>query len=110
MAGSQVAQMLHDRPAMAEFEKDAEFLRDWAARKFAGEDFGELIDWDPSPPLHSDAEHLAAGDGEHAAILVEALTRPGPTRTCRDRSRSFGPERSTNCTTSPCHAVCPAQR
>ena len=82
----QVAQMLHDRPAMAEFEKDAGFLRDWAARKFAGEDFGELIDWDPSPPLHSDAEHLAAGDGQHAAILVEALYTAGPNA---DMPRSF---------------------
>ena len=74
----QVARMLHDRPVMAQFEKQSEFLRDWAARKFAGEDFGELIDWDPSPPLHSDAEHLAPGDGEHAAILVEEYYTAGP--------------------------------
>ena len=82
----QVAQMLHDRPAMAEFEKQSDFLRDWAARKFAGEDFGDLIDWDPSPPLHSDAEHLAAGNGQHAAILVEALYAAGPKE---DLPRSF---------------------
>ena len=74
----QVAKMLHDRPAMAEFGDEAKFLRDWAARKFAGEDFVEPIDWDPSPPLHSDAEHLAPGDGENAAILVEAHYTSGP--------------------------------
>jgi tetratricopeptide (TPR) repeat protein len=76
----QVVRMLRDRPAMAEHEKEAAFLRTWAARKFAGEDFGELVDWDPSPPLHSDAEHLAPGDGEHAAILVEAHYAAGPKR------------------------------
>ena len=93
--------MLHDRPAMAQFGEEAEFLRDWAARKFAGEDFGAPIDWDPSPPLHSDAEHLAPGDGENAAILVEAdLHRAARRRASRDRSRSFGPARSTSCTTS----------
>ena len=74
----QVARMLHDRPAMAEFGNEAKFLRDWATRKFAGEDFVEPIDWDPLPPLHSDAEHLAPGGGENAAILVEAHYTSGP--------------------------------
>jgi tetratricopeptide (TPR) repeat protein len=74
----QVAKMLHDRPAMADFGDEAKFLRDWAQRKFAGEDFVEPIDWDPSPPLHSDAEHLAPGGGENAAILVEAHYTSGP--------------------------------
>jgi Flp pilus assembly protein TadD len=74
----QVAAMLHDRPAMAQFGDEAKFIRDWAERKFAGEDFGEPLDWDPSPPLHSDAEHLAPGDGDHAAILVEADYTTGP--------------------------------
>ncbi len=74
----QVAAMLRDRPAMAEYKAEAAFLRDWAARKFAGEDLGSPIDWDPSPPLHSDAEHLAPGDGENAAILVAATYDSGP--------------------------------
>jgi tetratricopeptide (TPR) repeat protein len=74
----QVAKMLRDRPAMAEYGDEAKFLRDWATRKFAGEDFVEPIDWDPSPPLHSDAEHLAPSDGENAAILVEAHYTSGP--------------------------------
>ena len=55
----QVALMLRDRPAMSQFGSEADFLRDWAARKFAGEDLGSMIDWDNSPPLHSDAEHIA---------------------------------------------------
>jgi tetratricopeptide (TPR) repeat protein len=74
----QVAQMLHDRPAMAQFGEESEFLRAWAARKFAGEDLGTLINWDDSPPLHSDAEHLAPADGEDAAILVAADYDSGP--------------------------------
>lgn len=82
----QVARMLEDRPAMAAYGKDAAFLGEWAARKFAGEDFGDWVDWDPSPPWHSDAEHLAPGDGDHAAILVEGTYTSGPHR---GQSRSF---------------------
>jgi tetratricopeptide (TPR) repeat protein len=82
----QLAKMLHDRPAMAAFGDGAKFLRDWAARKFAGEDFVELIDWDPSPPLHSDAEHLAPGNGDNAAILVEPHYTSGPNE---GKPRSF---------------------
>ncbi len=55
----QVEKMLKDRPAMAQYGEEIEFLRSWAARKFAGEDMGSLIDWDSTPPLHSDAEHIA---------------------------------------------------
>ena len=87
----QVVRMLHDRPAMAQFGTDSVFLRGWAARKFAGEDFGTPIDWDPSPPVHSDAEHLAPGGGEHAAILVEADYTSGPKQGRRERSRNSGP-------------------
>jgi tetratricopeptide (TPR) repeat protein len=82
----QVAAMLRDRPAMAEYKTEAEFLRRWAVRKFAGEDLGSLIDWDPSPPLHSDAEHLAPGDGDNAAILVAADYDSGPEQ---GKPRSF---------------------
>jgi Flp pilus assembly protein TadD len=74
----QVARMLKDRPAMAEFPEQAAFLRDWAVRKFAGEDFGAPIDWDSSPPLDSDAEHLAPTADEHAMILVQADYDEGP--------------------------------
>jgi tetratricopeptide (TPR) repeat protein len=82
----QVERMLRDRPAMAGHAKEAEFLRQWAMRKFAGEDFGELIDWDPSPPLNSDAEHIAPTDHSHAAIMVAAEYDEGPKE---GRPRSF---------------------
>jgi tetratricopeptide (TPR) repeat protein len=74
----QVARMLRDRPTMAQYPQETEFLRGWAARKFAGEDFAAPIDWDPSPPLHSDAEHLAPAGDAHAAILVEENYSSGP--------------------------------
>jgi len=74
----QVARMLHDRPAMNQHGKETIFLRRWAERKFAGEDFGEKIDWDPSPPLHSDAEHLAPDGDDHATVLIEEKYTEGP--------------------------------
>ncbi len=82
----QVARMLRDRPGMAQFGPESEFLRHWAERKFAGEDLGTPIDWDPSPPQHSDAEHLAPTADEHAAILVAAVYQSGPKQ---GRPRSF---------------------
>lgn len=82
----QVAKMLEDRPAMAQFGDETEFLRQWAIRKFAGEDLGTLIDWDPSPPLHSDAEHMAPSETEHAAILVAPVYDAGPKQ---GKPRSF---------------------
>ncbi len=74
----QVTRMLHDRPAMAQYSEETEPFRRWAARKFAGEDFAAPIDWDPSPPLHSDAEHLAPDGDTHAAILVAKNYTEGP--------------------------------
>ena len=82
----QVEKMLKDRPAMAENAEEAEFLRTWAARKFAGEDLGSLIDWDPTPPLHSDAEHLAPDKNMHGAVLIEPRYTDGAKR---GRPRSF---------------------
>ena len=55
---------------MAEHAEEAEFLRIWAARKFAGEDLGSLIDWDPEPPTDSDAEHTAPDETSHGSIQV----------------------------------------
>ncbi|MGW8255919.1 MAG: tetratricopeptide repeat protein [Thermoguttaceae bacterium] len=83
---AQVQKMLKDRPTMAKYGKQASFLTDWAARKFAGEDLGSLIDWDPTPPLHSDAEHLAPEGAAHGAILLEPR---GGSRATRDQLRSF---------------------
>jgi tetratricopeptide (TPR) repeat protein len=67
----QVRRMIRDRPPMAQYPKEAEFLRTFAIRKFAGESLGSLIDWDPSPPLHSDAEHIAPGPNDHGSIVLE---------------------------------------
>jgi tetratricopeptide (TPR) repeat protein len=67
----QVRRMLRDRPPMAQYPEEAEFLRTFAARKFAGESLGSPIDWDPSPPLHSDAEHIAPSPHEHGSIVLE---------------------------------------
>jgi tetratricopeptide (TPR) repeat protein len=66
----QVRKMLADRPAMAKYAEEADFLRIWAARKFAGEDLGSLIDWDPAPPTDSDAEHTAPDENNHGSIQV----------------------------------------
>ena len=46
------------------------FCAIWAARKFAGEDLGSLIDWDPEPPTDSDAEHTAPDENDHGSIQV----------------------------------------
>ena len=74
----QVEQMLRDRPAMAEMFEDTAVLRQWAARKFAGEDFGEPIEWDPTPPVDSDAENVAPIGGRRGRIRVAALHQYGP--------------------------------
>jgi tetratricopeptide (TPR) repeat protein len=74
----QVDKMLVDRPAMAQYGEEAAFLRSWAARKFAGEDAGSLIDWDPTAPLHSDAEHIAPEVNLHGSILIEPRYTDGP--------------------------------
>jgi tetratricopeptide (TPR) repeat protein len=66
----QVRKMLADRPAMAEHADDAEFLRVWAERKFAGEDLRSLIDWEKEPPRDSDAEHTAPDEENHGSIQV----------------------------------------
>ncbi|MEN6407795.1 MAG: hypothetical protein ABFC77_15165 [Thermoguttaceae bacterium] len=82
----QVRLMLRDRPAMAEHDESSQFLRAWAARKFAGEELGSPIDWDPTSPLYSDAEHVAPSDGEHAAIQIEPFYTEGEKQ---GRARSF---------------------
>jgi tetratricopeptide (TPR) repeat protein len=82
----QMEKMLKDRPAMAQFGEETEFMRSWAARKFAGEDLGSLIDWDPTPPLHSDAEHVAPEGKLHGSIQIEPQYTDGPKQ---GQARSF---------------------
>jgi tetratricopeptide (TPR) repeat protein len=76
----QVAAMLRDRPPMAEHGDEAAFLRQWAARKFAGEDVGETIDWEPQPPTDSDAEHVAPTDQGRGRIMIDLYYRQGHRR------------------------------
>jgi tetratricopeptide (TPR) repeat protein len=47
----QVEQMLKDRPAMAQYGDKSLPLQQWAARKFAGEDLGQTIQWDGAEPV-----------------------------------------------------------
>lgn len=76
----QVERMLRDRPPMAEFADEAAFLREWAVRKFAGEDVGEPVFWDPTPPTDSDAEHIAPTPGKPGRIMIDLNYRHGPNR------------------------------
>jgi tetratricopeptide (TPR) repeat protein len=82
----QVSRMLRDRPAMAQYGEEIDFLRQWAARKFAGEDFGEPLDWDPTPPKDSEAENVAPTGGRRACIRVTEVDLFGPKK---DRKFSF---------------------
>ncbi len=82
----QVEKMLKDRPAMSQYGEETAMLRRWAARKFAGEDMGSLVDWDPASPLHSDAEHVAPDGKLHGAILIEPQYTEGPKQ---GQERSF---------------------
>jgi tetratricopeptide (TPR) repeat protein len=46
----QLRNMLRDCPAMAQFVSPQDKLWQWAVRKFAGEDLGAPVHWDPTPP------------------------------------------------------------
>jgi tetratricopeptide (TPR) repeat protein len=60
----QVRRMLQDRPVMGKYGEQARVLSDWAARKFAGEDFGRMIFWDSSelPPLAPSANYQQSAE------------------------------------------------
>jgi hypothetical protein len=66
----QVRQMLADRPVMAQHVKPGEALWQWAVRKFAGEDLDDTIDWDPTPPRESSADHSVPGTWRRGSIRV----------------------------------------
>jgi tetratricopeptide (TPR) repeat protein len=74
----QVRRLLADRPPLAEHAEAAAVFRQWAARKFAGEDIGETIDWDPTPPTDSDAENYSPIPGQRGRILVDLNYQHGP--------------------------------
>ena len=78
----QVQNMLKDRPAMSKYitkdgvekyitEKDS--VWQWAARKFAGEDLDNTIDWNPDPPEKAagmDADHRIPWENRRGFIRV----------------------------------------
>ena len=76
----QVRQMLRDRPAMAEFGDKAAVLRDWAARKFAGEDIHERIMWDCVEPEVANAESHPTKPGSPGLIRIRATRCDGPNK------------------------------
>ena len=70
----QVRRMLKDRPAMAEHVNPGDKLWTWAVRKFAGEDLGSLINWDPGSPALGSS--VSPPFGIHHAHMKVALRRP----------------------------------
>jgi tetratricopeptide (TPR) repeat protein len=66
----QVRQMLRDRPKMAQYREKAADLYRWAARKFAGEDLGQVIHWAPSEPPDTDSESMYPTAGSAAQIRI----------------------------------------
>src|SRR5262245_57989986 len=66
----QVRKMLKDRPAMAKNIELGDALWRWAARKFAGEDLEDTIDWDPTPPREASADHSVPWEERRGSIRV----------------------------------------
>ena len=61
--------MLQDRPEMARYGESSLPLQEWAARKFAGEDLGRRIYWDPAePPSFTFGENCLLA-GERGAFI-----------------------------------------
>jgi len=74
----QIRRMLQDRPAMSQHMGPDDALWKWAERKFAGEGIEAPIDWDPTPPTDSEAEHVAPSGGRHGYVRVSATWLTGP--------------------------------
>lgn len=70
----QVRRMLKDRPAMAKHVAPGDKLWTWAVRKFAGEDLGSLIDWNPGSPALGSS--VSPPFGIHHAHIQVAPLRP----------------------------------
>jgi hypothetical protein len=81
----QVEQMLRDRPEMTRYPSQSGYANlsmtdpqvQWAIRKFAGEDTGFLIHWEPKPPMdvHS-AEHTSRDASGRPAIRIAKVGFP----------------------------------
>ena len=70
--------MLADRPRMAEHVEKGDKLWNWAVRKFAGEDLGTPIDWDPTSPEPFASRSGEPTAGKHGLIQLNLL-RPAET-------------------------------
>lgn len=69
----QVRQMLRDRPIMGEHVDEENFLFTWAVERFAGEDLGVPICWEPKAPSWGLAEHQSPSDDREACIRVSPV-------------------------------------
>src|SRR5690349_10440000 len=81
----QVERMLRDRPEMTRYPSASGFLQlsesdpqvQWAIRKFAGEDTGFLIYWEPKPPMDvNTAQHNSHDASGHPVIRVAKVGFP----------------------------------
>ena len=67
----QLRTMLNDRPALGTHLVPGDELWSWAVRKFAGEDTGILVDWNPSMPSRFEADSGTSRlNALHAQIRV----------------------------------------
>ena len=86
----QVQQMLKDRPLMAHYGDKAKPLYQWAARKFAGEDLDNKIQWNGTDPvrvwnaesgaleLTVEAANLPPGNSPPRFVRVRRTCNDGP--------------------------------
>ncbi len=74
----QVRNMLRDRPAMAEHVMPGDQIWNWAVRKFAGEDLGALVDWNPTEPAPFQGASGRPAPDQHAQIMVSKVRHDSP--------------------------------
>lgn len=83
----QVRQMLKDRPAMGKHGEEAELLYQWAARKFAGEDLREQVNWNSTDPLPGfPCDHQPPVPGRPGFIRIHGKYTQG---TAKGKERLF---------------------
>lgn len=68
----QVRRMLKDRPEMAKYVTERDFIWKWVVKKFAGEDLSDSIDWNPKPPwYHYEADHAYPTKSRRGFICIK---------------------------------------
>jgi hypothetical protein len=69
----QMERLAADRPEILLHDLRGTEAWDWAARKFAGEDLGDLISWNPDPPAEGyPADHQWPGFGREGFIRIRS--------------------------------------